>query len=326
MSSLSGIACPVCHGERFRPVWRNLPELRFGLSDRFSVQRCVACDTHMTQPLPVRTYLTELYERHYLPAEYVPPDRRAIAVQVEALRAGQTDLLNCWRSQRSTEVPALFYQPETAEFFADCRTILDVGAYTGENMLWLTAGGWTVIGVEPNRRAASVAQQLGHSVRSAYLEDCHLPDAAFDAAYLSQVIEHLLEPQKMLAELRRILRPGGRLLLTTPNVHSLWRYVFGPYWINWHTPFHVYHFHVRALRRMVEGMGFTTLYLRTRTPVFWLLLSIRALRDDLLYHRPYKRLFEPLQPAVARWLKRLLQLEEAKWEGDCIIGIFERTG
>ncbi len=326
MSSLNGVACPVCRGERFRPVWRNLPELRFGLSDRFSVRRCAACDTHVTHPLPVQAYLNELYETHYLPAEYVPPDRRAIVAQIEALRTGQTDLLNRWRSERSTQIPAIFYQPGTAEFFADCRTILDVGAYTGEDMLWLEAGGWTVIGVEPNHRAASVAQQLGCSVRSTYLEDCHFPDAAFDAAYLSQVMEHLLEPQKMLAELRRILRPGGRLLLMTPNVHSLWRYVFGPYWINWHTPFHIYHFHMRALRRMVEEIGFTTLYLRTRTPVFWLLLSIRALRDDLLYHRPHKRLYGPLQPAVTRRLDWLLRFEEARHEGDCIIGIFERTG
>lgn len=326
MSSLNGVACPVCRGEEFRLVWRNVPELRFGISDLFSIKRCVECDTHMTDPLPIQTSLAELYERHYVPAQYPPPDRTAITAEVEALQTGQTGLLNRWRSERSTEVPALFFQPETAGFFADRKTILDVGAYVGENMLWLTAGGWTVIGVEPNPKAALVARQLGCDVRAAYLEDCHFRDAAFDAAYLSYVIEHLLEPRQMLAELRRILKPGGRLLLTTHNVHSLWRYLFGPYWINWHTPFHIYHFHVQALRRMVESMGFTTLYLQTRTPVFWLLLSIRAMRDQLLYHRPHKRLYEPLQPAVARWLERLLRFEEARREGDCIIGIFERTG
>lgn len=226
------VACPVCRGEEFRPVWRNLRELRFGILERFSIRRCVACDTHIIHLLPGQTYLAELYERHYLPATYAPPDRAAIAADVKALRAGNTGLLDRWRCQRSSGVPAIFYQFETAGFFAHCHTVLDVGAYTGENMLWLTAGGWRVVGVETNPGAARVAQQLGCDVRVASLEDCRFPDAAFDVVYLSQVIEHLLRPQEMLMELRRIMKPRGRLLLTTPNVHSVWRYLFGPYWIN----------------------------------------------------------------------------------------------
>jgi len=99
MSSLNGVVCPVCYGEKFRLVWRNLPELRFGISDLFSIKRCVECDTHMTDPLLVQAYLAQLYERHYLPVEYVPPDRRAIAVQVEALRTGQTSLLKRWHGK-----------------------------------------------------------------------------------------------------------------------------------------------------------------------------------------------------------------------------------
>jgi hypothetical protein len=64
MSSGNGVVCPVCRGEEFRPVWRNLPELRFGILGRFSVRRCVVCDTHMTCPLPTQTHLNDMYERH----------------------------------------------------------------------------------------------------------------------------------------------------------------------------------------------------------------------------------------------------------------------
>jgi hypothetical protein len=125
-----------------RSVRRDLPELRYGLTDRFSVPRCVACDTHVTYPLPVQTYLNELYEKHDLSPEYASPDRTAIVAQVEALRIGQT-----------------------SAFFADCRAILDVGAYTGENMLWPTAfttitrggcaGWWRGWGLRPSINALS---------------------------------------------------------------------------------------------------------------------------------------------------------------------------
>src|SRR2546428_574357 len=133
--------CPVCKGCETRLVWRHLPELRFGIPDLFSIRRCVECGTCLTDPLPDQRYLEKIYEKNYVPAEYVPPDRLATVSEVEGLLAGKTVLLERWNAERSTEIPSLFYQPETSELFAGCRMILDVGAYTGENMLWLVAGG-----------------------------------------------------------------------------------------------------------------------------------------------------------------------------------------
>ena len=49
-----------------------------------------------------------------------------------------------------------------------------------------------------------------------------LPDNSFDCLILSEVIEHLEAPQVSIREATRVLRPGGRLLLTTPNYRSFW--------------------------------------------------------------------------------------------------------
>jgi SAM-dependent methyltransferase len=318
------VRCPVCDGASFSGGLRNLPELRFGLAERHSVVRCRTCGTYVTQPAPDPAHLAELYERHYVPPEYVMPDKGAIALRVGGLQAAQPELREQWAFERSTEIPALLLQAPTAKYFADRRMLLDVGAYTGENMVWLEAAGWHVLGVEPNPNAAAVGRQIGLDVHQGYLEECELADNAFDAAYLSYVIEHVTRPNALLAELHRVIKPGGRLLLTTHNVHSIWRYVFGRYWIHWHTPFHLYHTHPGALRRLARRAGFAPLYVSTRTPTFWLLMSIRAMRDCLMRRRPHQRLYDPLLPHIARRLHRMLAIEGGRVQGDCTIAIFER--
>jgi SAM-dependent methyltransferase len=317
-------SCPICCGTEFHLVCRDLPELRFGLRERFALQRCRRCGTIVTDPVPGETYLADLYERHYVPAEFVPPDASAISLHVSAIRGGDPAILRQWAHERSTEIPTVFYQPTTAGLFAQCQSVLDVGAYTGENMLWLAAGDWTVTGVEPNPTAARVAQGLGLDVRTAYLPECHFASDSFDVAYLSYVIEHVAEPRATLLELRRVLRPGGRLVLTTHNIRSLWRYVFGRYWINWHTPFHLFHSHPSSLAYLASRAGFRPLWMETRTPMYWLMFSIRALRDGVRYGQPHKRLYDPIGPQTAQRLDRMLRLEEACGQGDCTIAVFER--
>jgi SAM-dependent methyltransferase len=316
--------CPTCRSAQFRLAKANLPELRFGLQDRFSIYRCVACGTYGTYPQPERAYLDRLYSQRYVPENYQPPDKVNIANQVQSIQAGQETLLKAWTQERSTEIPALFYQPQTRSYFADKKDVLDVGAYTGENMLWLSCGGWNVTGVELNPVAARIGQELGLDIQATALEENTLPSASFDVIYMSYVIEHLLDPHLALKEMHRLLRQGGRLLLTTHNVDSVWRYVFGPYWINWHTPFHIWHFSARTLTRMVEQEGFKIVYLTTRTPRWWLLFSIRAARDGLHYHQPNKHLFEPMTEQVGKRLLNLLKIEKWLFHGDCTIAIFAK--
>jgi len=68
------------------------------------------------------------------------------------------------------------------------------------------------------------------------------PDSSFDAILCSEVLEHLPEPMKVLDEFRRLLKPGGRLILTAPFL-SLVHFAphhycsgFSRYWYEYHLP------------------------------------------------------------------------------------------
>ena len=253
-----------------------------------------------------------------------PLDASPIRAAVDDLRTTDSATRRRWRWEHSTEIPALVLQPPYARFFRGVHDVLDIGAYTGENMLWVESAGWRAVGVEPNPVAAELAQRANLDVRTGYLADCAFSDRSFDAAYLSYVIEHLLDPQALLQELHRVLRPRGRVLVTTHNVHSLWRYVFGQYWINWHTPFHVFHSHPRALARMIETAGFKTLALGTRTAAFWLLMSLRAgERGCTVASRMWVCMTRCCHRSSGGWSGSCGSIRG--FQGDCIIGVFERT-
>lgn len=103
--------------------------------------------------------------------------------------------------------------------------LLDVGCAPAHMTALLHLSGREVVGVDlAPARVAAFIEALGLDVRPSDIEREPLPfaDASFQGALLCETFEHLrLDPVFVLAEIQRVLAPGGRLLLTTPNVYSL---------------------------------------------------------------------------------------------------------
>ncbi len=100
--------------------------------------------------------------------------------------------------------------------------MLDAGCGSGRTLQELEPYG-EVCGIELNDEAAGVARARGHGqVRVGRLEALPWEDATFDLITCLDVIEHTPEDRNALRELRRVCRPGGRLLLTVPAYQFLW--------------------------------------------------------------------------------------------------------
>ncbi|MBW5423910.1 methyltransferase domain-containing protein [Streptomyces sp. BG9H] len=122
------------------------------------------------------------------------------------------------RTLRQARILADALGPATAR----AATVLDIGC--GDGSAAATAApllaGHRVIGVDWSQDALKRAHaHLPYVVRGE-LTDGGLPfaDGAADAVLFSEVIEHLVDPDSALDELRRVLRPGGHLMLSTPNL------------------------------------------------------------------------------------------------------------
>lgn len=103
----------------------------------------------------------------------------------------------------------------------DC---LDVGCGDGGTSgLWLDSHARSYRGVDVSAPAIALAQEAG--LNAQVIDDAAtLPfaDSSFDAAVCVEVLEHVFEPQRAVAEIARVLRPGGLLIISVPNV-AYWR-------------------------------------------------------------------------------------------------------
>ncbi len=87
------------------------------------------------------------------------------------------------------------------------------------------------------RQARTVAQRTRLEVASA--EHLPFPGGSFEVILIKHIIEHLPHPELAIAELGRVLRPGGLLIFSTPNLDSLLRPMKGDRWIGYQDPTHI---------------------------------------------------------------------------------------
>ncbi len=121
------------------------------------------------------------------------------------------------------------------------------------------------------------------------LEALPFADASFDVVVCTQVLEHVPEPAETLRELRRVLRPGGKLLLTAPQA-------FGEH----QEPYDYYRYTSFGLRHLLEKSGFRVESIEPRGGFFWFMSAMTILC--------YYRLFPRRLPRWAHWMLAPLRL------------------
>jgi 2-polyprenyl-3-methyl-5-hydroxy-6-metoxy-1,4-benzoquinol methylase len=151
--------------------------------------------------------------------------------------------------------------------------LLDVGCNEGRGLEFYKANGFEAQGLELNSHAADVARSKGFIVYGSTLEEFE-QDQKFDVIVLSNVLEHSLDPSKMLAAIYRLLNSGGIVCISCPNSESWLRKTFGRYWINWHVPFHLTHFSQKTLTDLLVKNYFIVKRVKNSTPALWVAHSI----------------------------------------------------
>lgn len=147
--------------------------------------------------------------------------------------------------------------------FRDNGRLLDVGFGASTLLKAAQRAGWKPFGVDVSPNACEQASSLGFEVFCGTLEAANYSDDVFDVVTASEVLEHVPEPKRVLAEIARVLRPGGLLWMTTPHAWGISAFMLGLKWSVVRPPEHLQLFSIRGAKRMLEQNGFRCLGVAT---------------------------------------------------------------
>ena len=199
-----------------------------------------------------------------------------------------------------------------ARSLAPGARVLDLGCGRGVTLGPLAERGLEVHGVELRAEAAAGIDPRAQIRIVPRLADAAYPADFFDEVIVWHVLEHLDDPAGTLAEIGRVLRPGGRLVVAVPNFSSFQARATGSAWFHIDPPRHLYHFPVAALRQLVGQAGFEVEsehhFSLRQNPFGWIqsLQNRARLPRNGLYALLYQRNPDepsPFDPATRFWLR-----------------------
>ena len=127
------------------------------------------------------------------------------------------------------------------------KTLLDVGAGTGDFLLYAKQKGWSVTGVEPNERAQQRALEKGLKL---YPDLESLSEKKFDIITLWHVLEHLPNLDGQIQKLVSCLEEDGTLIIAVPNYKSYDAHYYKNFWAAYDVPRHLWHFSRTSIKKI----------------------------------------------------------------------------
>ena len=284
-------SCLVCNSSK-------LQELR-GYEKKHLV-KCQECSLIFIENKPTSEELNAFYEHDYSITNYFSP----------ITKKRFEELLN------------------QLEPFRKTNRILDTGCGHGYFLEVAKEKGWEVFGTELSDLAITDCESKGIQMHKGVLTNSTYGDGYFDVIISIEFIEHINHPQTYVAQLKRILRPGGQVYVTTPNFNSLLRYKLKSEYDVISYPNHLSYFTSKTLQYLFESNGFkkqsiyTSGYSLTRKRTSKKesnqAFVSETSDDEMLRYRIEKNSFLRIGKSIINFFLRMFKV------GDSLKGTFEK--
>ena len=237
VGALEQVACDVCGTEGASPVFKR--------PDAMQVVECEQCGLMYLSPRPTTSAIKSWYGRDYFLGN-APCAGRGYSDYFAEESLGDLQKV----AQQKLKLVSRHFS------FQDAK-VLELGCATGETCHAVSQEGAKVVGCDLSGAAIRVARRRYPNLEFQIGSTEQLPfaPASFDAVLAFELIEHVSHPSAFVREVHRVLRPGGVLALTTPNVEC-GRRVGWHQWTGFLTSFeHLYFFNSGSLERALSRSG-----------------------------------------------------------------------
>jgi SAM-dependent methyltransferase len=217
----------------------------------FTLVRCSACATCFLNPRPTADMLPIIYSSESYYAYTFSSEGNPVVVRARQRRDGA----------KVTQVLRHLRRPP-----ADLA-VLDIGSGDGSLLEAFEAAGVPaagLTGLELDTAAVTRLRGRGYAGITTRIEEADLGRDRFDVITMIQLIEHVADPLQVIDKCRAALRPGGVLLIETPNMASWDRPLFARrLWGGYHFPRHWTLWDTTSLPRTLEHHRFAVVHVST---------------------------------------------------------------
>jgi 2-polyprenyl-3-methyl-5-hydroxy-6-metoxy-1,4-benzoquinol methylase len=237
------MSCPVCLNAFTEPALTGSDWLFESTSKTFTLHSCASCHCLFLDPMPGDEEIAGFYPTQYWWHSSKSQNDRPLK-----------KLESIYRKFALRDHVAFVVR---ASGYRSGLDVLDVGCGSGTLLGLLKQRGFRPQGVDFSAEAARIAEEENAvRVLVGSLDQARFPDCSFDIVTLFHVMEHVTNPRTVLAEVSRILKPGGALVLQVPNIDS-WQFkAFGVKWYGLDLPRHVIDYSKEAMLKLLSDAGF----------------------------------------------------------------------
>ena len=255
--------CVACKAEEIS-YWRrkNFQYTENANNEEFHIYRCNSCGTGFLNRPPHLAWLQSIYQ--------YSGQALTQSITLEDVLAREAEFPNC-----TVDAARMSRQ---ADSFNHSGNVLafDIGSGFGFYTQALRQLSYRTASINPGTYENEVFRELNGDVPLPVMLENYEASGQFGIVMMSQVLEHLLEPDKAINKVSRMMVPGGVLACAVPNYHSFLVKLLGTkdnacLWV----PEHVNYFSVKGLKALVESNGFRVVKVEQITRIPFNALSKR---------------------------------------------------